>query len=88
MTINRARKLTVFFYSAAVLLLIAGLLPIGVLLSRVCKIGFFVCVLAGFLICYTFCRCPRCGRVLRATFRPISSCPFCGADIHLDNTDQ
>lgn len=85
MTIDRARKMTLGFYLAAVALIIIGLFPLGTVVAKICRYGFFACVLIGFFICYTYCRCPHCGRVINAGFRRIEKCPFCEAQIRPDS---
>ena len=82
MTIERARKLTVICYVAAIVLLIVQLVfPLPEIVFGWFRYGFFALVAIGFLICYSNCRCPRCNRVIRAGFRPIDHCPFCNAKI-------
>lgn len=86
MTINRARKLTIGFYTAAVVLLVVRLLfPVSGLFVQMMTAGFFGCILVGFVICYLYCRCPHCHRVIKAGFREITQCPFCSAAIHRDS---
>lgn len=86
MTIDRARKLTLGFYAAAVVLLIIRLLfPVSELFVQIMTVGFFGCILVGFFICYSYCRCPHCNRVINASFREIKQCPFCEAKIHKDS---
>ena len=66
MTINRARKLTIGFYTAAVVLLVVRLLfPVSGLFVQIMTAGFFGCILVGFVICYLYCRCPHCHRVMK-----------------------
>lgn len=86
MTIDRARKVTIGFYAAAVVLVILRLLlPINELAIKIMTAGFFGCVLVGFVICFNYCRCPHCHRVINAGMRPITRCPFCNAGIHKDS---